>query len=87
MLIGSSNVHCFSFCYIIDFFQDQEVFDIVDFTTASEWECFIAAVEEAIHEWSLSGEGQLSPLTKGQLATAKWSERSVVVKFAGGLIF
>lgn len=77
-------MHC---SYLLHyFFQDQEVFDIVDFTTASEWECFIAAVEEAIHEWRLSGEGQLSPLTKGQLATAKWSERNVIVKFAGVLI-
>lgn len=62
--------------------DDQEVFEIVDFTTASEWECFIAAVEEAIHEWRLSGERQLLPLSKGQLATAKWSERTVTVKFA-----
>ncbi|KAG0715159.1 Rab3 GTPase-activating protein catalytic subunit [Chionoecetes opilio] len=67
--------------YIL-FLQDQEVFDIVDFTTASEWECFIAASEEAIHEWRLSGEGHLSPLTRGQLATAQWSERNVVIKFA-----
>ncbi|KAK8737776.1 hypothetical protein OTU49_004235 [Cherax quadricarinatus] len=62
--------------------DDQEVFEIVDFTTASEWECFIAAVVEAVHEWRLSGERQLSPLSKGQLATAKWSERTVEVKFA-----
>ncbi|XP_042233003.1 rab3 GTPase-activating protein catalytic subunit-like isoform X2 [Homarus americanus] len=61
--------------------DDQEVFEIVDFTTASEWECFIAAVVEAVHEWRLSGERQLSPLNKGQLATAKWSERTVTVKF------
>uniref|UniRef100_A0A0N7ZDJ5 Rab3 GTPase-activating protein catalytic subunit n=1 Tax=Scylla olivacea TaxID=85551 RepID=A0A0N7ZDJ5_SCYOL len=61
---------------------DQEVFDIVDFTTASDWECFIAATEEAIHEWRLSGEGNPSPLTRGQLATAKWSERKVTIKFA-----
>ncbi|XP_063615005.1 rab3 GTPase-activating protein catalytic subunit-like [Penaeus indicus] len=62
--------------------DDQEVFEIVDFTTASEWERFIAAVEEAVHEWHLAGERRLPPLTKGQLATAKWSEKTVVVKFA-----
>lgn len=76
------------FIFIVHFLflQDQEVFDIVDFTTASEWECFIAATEEAIHEWRLSGEGCLSPLTRGELATAKWSERSVVIKFAGEFV-
>ncbi|KAK3875371.1 hypothetical protein Pcinc_019752 [Petrolisthes cinctipes] len=63
--------------------DDQEVFEIVDFTTASEWECFIATVEETIHEWRLSGERPpQSPLTRGQLATARWREKNVVIKFA-----
>lgn len=67
-------------------FQEHEVFEIVDFTTASEWECFIAAVEEAVHEWRLSGERHLAPLTKGLLASAKWSEKTVIIKFAGELV-
>ncbi|KAK7063295.1 Rab3 GTPase-activating protein catalytic subunit, partial [Halocaridina rubra] len=62
--------------------EDQEVFEIVDFTTASEWERFIAAVEEAVHEWRLTGEKLMSTLSKGQLATATWSEKSVTIKFA-----
>ncbi|CAL4091034.1 unnamed protein product [Meganyctiphanes norvegica] len=62
--------------------DDQEVFEIVDFTTASEWERFIAAVEEALHEWCLIGERSLPNLTKGELATAKWTEKTVTVKFA-----
>ncbi|XP_076055611.1 RAB3 GTPase activating protein subunit 1 [Oratosquilla oratoria] len=62
--------------------EEQEVFEIVDFTTASKWECFIAAVEEILLEWQLGTERCLNQLKKGQLAAAKWTEKSTIVKFA-----
>ncbi|EDO49526.1 predicted protein, partial [Nematostella vectensis] len=34
---------------------ESEVFEITDFTTASEWERFIARLEEVLHEWMLAG--------------------------------
>ncbi|XP_048577238.1 rab3 GTPase-activating protein catalytic subunit isoform X2 [Nematostella vectensis] len=35
--------------------EESEVFEITDFTTASEWERFIARLEEVLHEWMLAG--------------------------------
>ncbi len=34
----------------------QETFDIEDFTAASEWEKFVANLEEAIREWGMAGK-------------------------------
>ena len=47
-------------------FQDSEVFEITDFTTASEWERFIAQLEEVIHEWKLVTIPKLPPLKKAR---------------------
>ena len=40
------------------------MFEITDFTTASEWERFIAQLEEVIHEWKLVTVPRLPPLKK-----------------------
>lgn len=34
--------------------EDHEIFDINDFTTASDWERFIVQIEETINEWKLN---------------------------------
>jgi hypothetical protein len=34
--------------------EDHEIFDIIDFTTASDWERFIVQIEELINEWKLN---------------------------------
>lgn len=34
--------------------EDHEIFDINDFTTASDWERFIVQIEEIITEWKLN---------------------------------
>jgi hypothetical protein len=34
--------------------EDHEIFDINDFTTASDWERFIVRIEELINEWKLN---------------------------------
>ena len=48
----------------IDFLQDSDVFEITDFTTASEWERFIARLEEIVHEWKLASLPPQDPLLK-----------------------
>uniref|UniRef100_A0A4W6EGH0 RAB3 GTPase activating protein subunit 1 n=1 Tax=Lates calcarifer TaxID=8187 RepID=A0A4W6EGH0_LATCA len=41
---------------------ESEVFEITDFTTASEWERFVSRVEEVLNDWKLIGKspGKLS---------------------------
>uniref|UniRef100_A0A3Q3MHA5 Rab3 GTPase-activating protein catalytic subunit n=1 Tax=Labrus bergylta TaxID=56723 RepID=A0A3Q3MHA5_9LABR len=34
---------------------ETEVFEITDFTTASEWERFVSRVEEVLNDWKLIG--------------------------------
>lgn len=34
--------------------EDHEIFDINDFTTASDWERFIVQIEETINQWKLN---------------------------------
>jgi hypothetical protein len=34
--------------------EDHEIFDINDFTTASDWERFIVQIEELITEWKIN---------------------------------
>uniref|UniRef100_A0A8C6LHZ2 Rab3 GTPase-activating protein catalytic subunit n=1 Tax=Nothobranchius furzeri TaxID=105023 RepID=A0A8C6LHZ2_NOTFU len=35
---------------------ESEVFEITDFTTASEWERFVSRVEEVLTGWKLTAE-------------------------------
>uniref|UniRef100_A0A8C1CXJ1 RAB3 GTPase activating protein subunit 1 n=1 Tax=Cyprinus carpio TaxID=7962 RepID=A0A8C1CXJ1_CYPCA len=43
---------------------ESEVFEITDFTTASEWERFISRVEEVLNDWKLIGSRVRKPLQK-----------------------
>ncbi|BES88954.1 Rab3 GTPase-activating protein catalytic subunit [Nesidiocoris tenuis] len=52
----------------------------VDFTTASEWEVFIARVEEIMQEWKLFSRTLFPPKLK--LSTAQWHSRSQELLFA-----
>nr|XP_018900509.1 PREDICTED: rab3 GTPase-activating protein catalytic subunit [Bemisia tabaci] len=54
-----------------------------DFTTASEWEIFIARLEEIFFEWKLS-EVKISgiPLTRNQLFEGPWEQQSDTIKFS-----
>ncbi|XP_035661424.1 rab3 GTPase-activating protein catalytic subunit-like isoform X2 [Branchiostoma floridae] len=62
--------------------EESEVFEITDFTTASEWERFVARIEEVINEWKLANLAPGPPLLKGELSTGEWEDRSEVVTFA-----
>ena len=61
------------------------MFEIVDFTTASDWEKFTADIEEAIHGWRLTGIRSSVKLKADDIANAEWIEKSVTIKFIGSL--
>nr|XP_020024007.1 rab3 GTPase-activating protein catalytic subunit-like [Castor canadensis] len=46
---------------------ESEVFEITDFTTASEWERFISKVEEVLNDWKLIGNSVGRSLEKVRL--------------------
>ncbi|XP_008277552.1 rab3 GTPase-activating protein catalytic subunit [Stegastes partitus] len=62
---------------------ESEVFEITDFTTASEWERFVSRVEEVLNDWKLTGNSArtLSP-EKGQYTSGTWGEKSQDINFA-----
>ncbi|KAH0621359.1 hypothetical protein JD844_022543 [Phrynosoma platyrhinos] len=61
---------------------ESEVFEITDFTTASEWERFISRVEEVLNDWKLIGVSSGKPLEKGVYTTETWEEKSDEIAFA-----
>uniref|UniRef100_A0A8D2IZM2 Rab3 GTPase-activating protein catalytic subunit n=1 Tax=Varanus komodoensis TaxID=61221 RepID=A0A8D2IZM2_VARKO len=50
---------------------ESEVFEITDFTTASEWERFISRVEEVLNDWKLIGPSTGKPLEKVKTSTSE----------------
>lgn len=62
--------------------EDGDVFEITDFTTASEWERFIAQLEEVLHEWKLVNRDPLPPVPKGKLTEGSWEEKTEEILFA-----
>ncbi|XP_051841746.1 rab3 GTPase-activating protein catalytic subunit isoform X2 [Antechinus flavipes] len=61
---------------------ESEVFEITDFTTASEWERFISKVEEVLNDWKLIGNSLGKPLEKGIFTSGIWEEKSDEISFA-----
>ncbi|XP_077873432.1 rab3 GTPase-activating protein catalytic subunit isoform X6 [Ictidomys tridecemlineatus] len=61
---------------------ESEVFEITDFTTASEWERFISKVEEVLNDWKLIGNSLGRPLEKGIFTSGTWEEKSDEISFA-----
>ncbi|XP_037547652.1 rab3 GTPase-activating protein catalytic subunit [Nematolebias whitei] len=62
---------------------ESEVFEITDFTTASEWERFVSRVEEVLTDWRLtenSVENRASK--KGEYTSGIWEEESKDIHFA-----
>ncbi|XP_037319315.2 rab3 GTPase-activating protein catalytic subunit isoform X1 [Pungitius pungitius] len=62
---------------------ESEVFEITDFTTASEWERFVSRVEEVLNDWKLIGSraGSSTP-EKGEFTSGSWGEKSQDIQFA-----
>lgn len=55
----------------------------LDFTTATEWEIFIARIEEILHEWQLSNVPFGLPLKEKDFVNLRWLEVSEKLNFAG----
>ncbi|KAM3591695.1 uncharacterized protein V6R79_005896 [Siganus canaliculatus] len=65
------------------FQPESEVFEITDFTTASEWERFVSKVEEVLNDWKLIGNSSAKlPPEKGEYTSGTWEEKSQDIKFA-----
>ncbi|XP_052237519.1 rab3 GTPase-activating protein catalytic subunit-like isoform X2 [Dreissena polymorpha] len=62
--------------------DEGDVFEITDFTTASDWERFISRVEEILHEWKLVTSTPKPPAPKGGYTTGNWEERTELLSFA-----
>ncbi|XP_074476552.1 rab3 GTPase-activating protein catalytic subunit isoform X1 [Sebastes fasciatus] len=62
---------------------ESDVFEINDFTTASEWERFVSKVEEVLNDWKLIGSsaGHVTP-EKGEYTSGNWGEKSQDINFA-----
>jgi hypothetical protein len=72
----------------IDMFE-EEVFEITDFTTSSDWERFISNLEEIISHWNLSGkesEKYLNSVNSKLFTNGKWIEKYESIKF-GKILF
>ncbi|XP_051884466.1 rab3 GTPase-activating protein catalytic subunit isoform X1 [Pristis pectinata] len=61
---------------------ESDVFEITDFTTASEWERFVSKIEEVLNDWKLIGSTTSKPLEKGELTSGVWEEKSDEISFA-----
>ncbi|XP_053554210.1 rab3 GTPase-activating protein catalytic subunit [Bombina bombina] len=61
---------------------ESEVFEITDFTTASEWERFISKVEEVLNDWKLIGDSTKKTPEKGEYTTGLWEEKADEILFA-----
>ncbi|XP_076118047.1 rab3 GTPase-activating protein catalytic subunit-like isoform X3 [Mytilus galloprovincialis] len=62
--------------------EDADVFEITDFTTASDWERFIARLEEVLHEWKLVNNKPKAPAAKNEFTTGEWLEKTDDICFA-----
>ncbi|XP_012682028.1 rab3 GTPase-activating protein catalytic subunit isoform X2 [Clupea harengus] len=61
---------------------ESEVFEITDFTTASEWERFVSRVEEVLNDWKLIGSSGGKHPEKGDYTNGTWEEKNQEINFA-----
>ncbi|XP_033842507.1 rab3 GTPase-activating protein catalytic subunit [Periophthalmus magnuspinnatus] len=62
---------------------ETEVFEITDFTTASEWERFVSRLEEVLNDWKLIGNApRKTPPAKGEFTSGVWNEKTEEINFA-----
>lgn len=53
-----------------------------DLTTPSDWEVFIAGLEERIRDWKLSHKKSNLPLKESDFANLPWEENNEKLSFA-----
>lgn len=62
--------------------QLPQVFEIKDYTTASDWERFIAELEETLSQWDLQDQkATYYPLPNGFISSGFWHEKHDTIKF------
>ncbi|XP_076800537.1 rab3 GTPase-activating protein catalytic subunit-like isoform X1 [Clavelina lepadiformis] len=61
--------------------QEDEVFEITDFTNASDWESFITQIEEIITNWNLTSYVKLQPLQNNEITNGDWEAVTAHLKF------
>lgn len=65
--------------------QGGEVFEILDHTTATDWERFVANVEEVLTEWKLNkqseGSRSFTELAADSISSGLWHERHEELRF------
>jgi len=52
--------------------EEEEVFEITDFTNVTDWEKFVAQIDEKIIDWQLNCYARLPPLKKGEFTSGEW---------------
>ena len=57
-----------------------------DFTTATEWEVFIATLEDIMRKWKVSDENRSAPLKKGDFVNLPWETQTQTLSFAGQIL-
>ncbi|XP_039258100.2 rab3 GTPase-activating protein catalytic subunit-like [Styela clava] len=65
--------------------EDEEVFEITDFTNVSDWEKFIAQISEAISDWQLTCIEHVRPLKKNELTLGSWEQVSREIRFSNAV--
>lgn len=65
--------------------RGEGVFEITDYTTASDWERFIAQLEDILTEWKLTKQSDVldsyKELPVGFISTGMWHEKRDSIKF------
>ncbi|EPQ09356.1 Rab3 GTPase-activating protein catalytic subunit [Myotis brandtii] len=62
---------------------ESEVFELTDFTTASEWERFISRVEEILNDWKLIGNSLGKPLEKIIVNKMRYGKHEEISRYMG----
>ncbi|RCN30828.1 hypothetical protein ANCCAN_23401 [Ancylostoma caninum] len=61
--------------------EEEEVFEIDDFTVITEFERFVVAIEALVQEWGLIGTRPRKKYPKGALRVCAWQSKSSTVNF------
>ena len=60
---------------------EEDVFEITDFTNSSDWEKFIAGIEEIIVDWNLNAYVKFEVLHENELATNEWETKCANLRY------
>lgn len=61
--------------------MENPVFEITDYTTASNWERFTALIEEILTQWGLNKNSKQRDLRKGDMCGGVWLEKREFLRY------